>query len=178
MGTCREEGWGASRRACRRSGARRALGGGFTLLSAARASALGERGASLIETVVAVALVGVVLGVAWPSLASYREAAELRAATLRLAAAMARGRTAALTEGRTWLLRLDGPRRFVLSPLDESLDAPPEELPPDTFVADATSGGDVRFFPSGLADNATFTLGAGDQRRRVIVNQRGRITVE
>ena len=41
-----------------------------------------------------------------------------------------------------------------------------------------TSGGDVRFFSSGMVDNATFTLGVGDARRRVIVNQRGRVTVE
>ncbi|MEW6269107.1 MAG: type II secretion system protein [Thermodesulfobacteriota bacterium] len=146
--------------------------------AASRGRVRGERGASLVEIVLAVALAGVMLGVAWPSVASYREAAELRSATLRLASALARGRVAALTEGRTWLLRLDGIRRWVLAPLDESPDAPAEELPGATFVAAATSGGDVRFFPSGLADNATFTLGAGDQRRRVIVNQRGRITVE
>jgi type II secretory pathway pseudopilin PulG len=126
--------------------------------------------------VLAIALASVLVLAASASVASYREAAELRAATLHLAAALARGRTAALTEGRTWLLRLDGIRRWVLAPLGES--APAEELPGEAFVAGFTSGGDVRFFPSGLADNATFTLGAGMQRRRVIVNQRGRVTVE
>lgn len=134
------------------------------------------RGASLVELVVVLALAGVLLGAAWPSVASYLEAAELRAATLRFAAALGRGRVAALSEGRTWRIRVDGVRAYVLAPLGE--DATAEPLPGAAFFAAATSGGDVRFYASGLADNATFTLGYGAARRRVIVNQRGRVTVE
>jgi hypothetical protein len=63
-----------------------------------------------------------------------------------------------------------------VAPLGE--ERPAEPLPAGTFVAAATSGGDVRFSAAGLADNATFTLGAGALRRRVVVNQRGRVTVE
>ena len=136
----------------------------------------GSRGASLVEMVVVLALGSVLLGAAWPSVARFVETVELRSATLRFAAALARGRVAALTEGRTWHLRLADARSFVLAPVDA--DQPPERLPSGSFFAAATSGGDVRFFSSGLADNATFTLGAGDARRRVIVNQRGRVTVE
>lgn len=135
-----------------------------------------SRGASLVEMVVVLALASVLLGAAWPSVASYLEAAELRAATLHFAAALARGRVAALSEGRTWKIRLDGLRGYVLAPAGG--DAAAEGLPGAAFFAGATSGGDVRFYSSGLADNATFTLGAGAARRRVIVNQRGRITVE
>jgi len=135
-----------------------------------------QRGASLVEMVLVIALASVLLGAAWPSVASYREAADLRSAALHLGAALGRGRAAALGEGRTWQLRLDGNRRWILAPLGD--EAPPEELPGAAFVAEATSGGDVRFFSSGLADNATFTLGAGMQRRRVVVNQRGRVTLE
>lgn len=135
-----------------------------------------SRGAGLVETIVVLALAGLLLGAAWPRVAGYLEEVELRSAVLRLAAALVRGRVAALGEGRTWELRLAGGSAFVLAPLGES--GPAEPLPAGTFVADATSGGDVRFFSSGLVDNATFTLGAGSLRRRVIVNQRGRVTVE
>lgn len=135
-----------------------------------------QSGASLVETVVVLAVAGILLGAAWPHAADLLDVVELRSAAVRFAAALSRGRTAALSEGRAWRLRLDGTTRFVIAPLDG--DAPPEPLPDRVFFAGATSGGDVRFFPSGLVDNATFTLGAGNARRRVIVNQRGRVTVE
>ena len=154
------------------AGAERA--GGAT--GAARAGGDGQLGASLVETVVMLGVAGILLGAAWPHAADFLDVVELRSAAVRFAAALSRGRTAALTEGRAWRLRIDGTSRFVMAPLDD--DAPPERLPDGVFFAGATSGGDVRFFPSGLVDNATFTLGVGDARRRVIVNQRGRVTVE
>lgn len=145
-------------------------------IHAAGAARRPERGASLVETVLVLAVTGIVAGAAWPHVGALLDVIELRSASVRLAAALARGRTAALAEGRAWRLRVDGLSRFVLAPLDG--DAAPETLPGHTFFASTTSGGDVRFFPSGLADNATFTLGAGEARRRVVVNQRGRLTVE
>lgn len=138
-----------------------------------------ERGASLVEIVVVIAVAGVLLGAALPGVAAYLDTAELRSASVHFAAALSRGRVAALTEGRTWRLYLADARRYALGPQDgEDAEVAVEHLPGDAFFAGATSGGDVRFFPSGLVDNATFTLGAGDARRRVIVNQRGRVTVE
>jgi Tfp pilus assembly protein FimT len=125
------------------------------------------------------ATAGVLLGAALPGVAAYLDTAELRSASVHFAAALSRGRVAALTEGRTWRLYLADARRYALGPQDgEDAEVAVEHLPGDAFFAGATSGGDVRFFPSGLVDNATFTLGAGDARRRVIVNQRGRVTVE
>jgi len=138
----------------------------------------GSRGASLVETIAVLALGALLLGAAAPAVARLLDTVELRGATVRFAAALARGRVAALTEGRTWRVRVAGTRSFALEPVGVDGAAVVEPLPGATFFAGATSGGDVRFFPSGLVDNATFTLGAGDARRRVIVNQRGRVTVE
>jgi type II secretory pathway pseudopilin PulG len=139
----------------------------------------GERGASLVEIAVVIAVAGVLLGAALPGVAAYLEGAELRSASVHFAAALSRGRVAALTEGRTWRLHLPGLRSYALAPQEgDPGDAAVEHLPGQAFFAGATSGGDVRFFPSGLVDNATFTLGSGDARRRVVVNQRGRVTVE
>jgi prepilin-type N-terminal cleavage/methylation domain-containing protein len=135
-----------------------------------------QRGVSLVETVVVLAVAGILVGAAWPRAADLLDVVALRSASVRFASALSRGRIAALSEGRSWRLRLDGATGFVLAPLEG--DAVPERLPERVFFASATSGGDVRFFPSGLADNATFTLGVGDARRRVIVNQRGHVTVE
>ena len=137
-----------------------------------------ERGTSLVEMVVALAVAGIVLAAASPRAADLLDTIELRSASVRFAAALARGRAAALSEGRSWRLHLDGISRFVLAPLDDDAGVAAEPLPTRVFFASATSGGDVRFFSSGLVDNATFTLGVGDARRRVIVNQRGRVTVE
>src|SRR5262245_55857339 len=102
----------------------------------------GCRGASVVETVLVLALTGLLAGTAWPSMARYLESAELRAATLRFAAALARGRIAALTEGRTWRVRLDGTQGYISSP-DGAVAPPAEQLPATTFFAGATSGGDV-----------------------------------
>jgi prepilin-type N-terminal cleavage/methylation domain-containing protein len=136
-----------------------------------------EHGVSMVETVVVLAIAGIVLAASSPRAADLLDTIELRSASIRFAAALARGRAAALSEGRSWRLRLDGTTRFVLAPLDD-VTAAAEPLPPHVFFASATSGGDVRFFSSGMVDNATFTLGVGDARRRVIVNQRGRVTIE
>lgn len=136
----------------------------------------GARGTSVVEMVIVLVVAGVVLGAAWPGVAAWLDTAELRSGCVHFAAAVSRGRVAALTEGRVWRLRLADARRYVVAPADG--DAPAERLPGATYFAAATSGGDVRFYPSGLADNATFTLGAGDARRRVVINQRGRVTVE
>jgi type II secretory pathway pseudopilin PulG len=127
---------------------------------------------------VVLAVVGIVLATASPRVADLLDTIELRSASVRFAAALARGRAAALSDGRAWRLRLDGITRFVLAPLDAETGVAAEPLPGRVFFAAATSGGDVRFFSSGMVDNATFTLGVGDARRRVIVNQRGRVTVE
>lgn len=145
-------------------------------VGARRLRRVDSRGAGLVEMVVVLAIGSVLLGAAWPGVAAYLDTVELRSASLRLAAALSRGRIAALSEGRVWRLELADARSFVLAPVGGT--AAGERLPGGTFFAGATSGGDVRFFPSGMADNATFTLGAGDARRRVIVNQRGRVTVE
>ncbi len=129
----------------------------------------------MIEVVLILTLFGIVTAAAVPSMVAARTGVELRSAALGLVGAMVRARRGALAEGRSWQVRVRD-RRVDLIPAGVSGSS--ELLAGGAELAGATSGGDVRFFPDGLAENATFTLELRGQRRSVIVNQRGRLRVE
>lgn len=134
-----------------------------------------QRGWTLLETIAALGVVAIVVAGAVPAASGVLAALELRAGVVRVASAMIRGRIAALREGRIWVLAA-GPRELSLGPLGE--EPVREMLPGRVRVLSATSGGEVRFAPSGTAENATFTLAVGVQEERVVLNQRGRVTLE
>jgi prepilin-type N-terminal cleavage/methylation domain-containing protein len=134
-----------------------------------------SRGFTLLETLVVLAIAAIVAMTSFPYAAGTLRDLELRSAVLTLAGAVIRGRTAALREGRTWALVARG-RSFTLGPLGE--EGVREPLPGRVAVVAATSGGEVRFSPAGLSENATFTLGLDAAERRVVVNQRGRVTLD
>jgi type IV fimbrial biogenesis protein FimT len=133
------------------------------------------RGASVIELLSAVALLALLLGSAAPSLQAAASGLRLRDASLRLVAALERSRAAALSRGRTWTVRA-ATDSFTTGPLGEP--GTREVLPAGVVFTATTSGGEVRFSPSGMAENATFTLGLGASTRRVVINQRGKVTCE
>lgn len=136
-----------------------------------------EQGRSLVETLAGIALALGLSGAAAVSIPPTVRGVRLRGAAVQLAAAMVRARAAAIAEGRAWDLRCQGDLAFDLGPIGG--DAVRESLPAGIRFASATSGGAVRFSPSGAAENATFLLeDAAATRRKVVVNQRGRITVE
>lgn len=142
----------------------------------ARSPRRARAGFTLLELVAALAVLGatvaaVVLG-ASAALAGVR----LRAASVQLFSAFVRAREAAMAEGRTWEVRRVSERVIAVGPSGAT---PVEEALPDgTRLASATAGGRVRFAVSGTADNATFVLEGGAEQRRVVVNQRGRVTLE
>lgn len=136
-----------------------------------------ERGTSLVEALVAIAVAALALGAGLARVPGAMGAVRLRGAAVQLGAAMMRARAAAVAEGRAWELRCAGESAFeIAAPGD-----PPqrESLPPGIRFAATTSGGSVRFLPAGSAENATFVLRSdGGGERRVVVNQRGRIAVD
>jgi prepilin-type N-terminal cleavage/methylation domain-containing protein len=134
-----------------------------------------ERGFTLLEGIVVLAIAAVLCGAAVPYAAGVLAELELRNASVRVAAALVRGRSAALRDGRTWVLLAAG-RTLSLAPLGAQGER--ESLPDRVAVASSTSGGEVRFSPNGLAENATFRIVLGARERRVVVNQRGRISLE
>jgi prepilin-type N-terminal cleavage/methylation domain-containing protein len=133
------------------------------------------RGFTLLETLVVMAIAAVLATASFPRAAGLLRDLELRGAVVQLGGAIVRGRTAALREGRTWALVAHG-RSFSLGPLGE--EGARESLPGRVAISAATSGGEVRFSPTGIAENATFTLALDAVERRVVVNQRGRVTLE
>jgi Tfp pilus assembly protein FimT len=132
-------------------------------------------GWSTIEVLALLGFAAILAGAAAPSLRGALATLHLRAATLQLAAALTRGRIAAISEGRSWQVRVVSGDAYTIGPTGE---APlQEKLPGGARFASATSGGTVQFSPSGNAENATFTLELTPASGRVVVNQRGRVTV-
>ena len=121
------------------------------------------------------ALFALLVGSATPSLQEAASGLRLRDASLRFVAALERGRAAALAQGRTWYVKADG-ASFTAGPLGEP--GIREVLPGGAVFTATTSGGEVRFSPNGIAENATFTLGLATSTRRVVVNQRGKVTCD
>jgi len=133
------------------------------------------RGVTLLELLVLLGLFSVLAGAAAPYASQMMGALELRAGALRVASGFSRARFAALAHGRPWRVRVVGPAAFEVGA--EGEEPGRIALPGRVRFVGATSGGDVRFRPNGWAENATFTLGRGNEMRAVVVNQRGRVTV-
>jgi len=134
-----------------------------------------ERGVTLLDVLVTLGIAAVIAASAAPRVFDLLGGLELRAGAMRVSSAFVRARLAALSEARTWVVRTAGDHTIEIGPLDE--EATREDLPGLVRFARATSGGEVRFAPSGWAENATFTVARGDRERAVTVNQRGRVTL-
>ena len=133
-------------------------------------------GFTVVEVVCALAIAGIALATIAPRVGAMREALQLREACVRLQAAIVRGRVGALAQDRAWELRVTGASTYRLGPVAGP--SAVEELPAGVSFAGTTSGGSVRFSPLGMAENATLELRLGASTRRVVVNQRGKVTFE
>lgn len=136
---------------------------------------VGTSGVTLLELLVALGLFGVLVGTAAPYVSTIRASLEVRSSALRVAAALRRARVAALSEGRAWSVRVVDGTSFDVGA--DGGGAARTRLAGRARFVSATSGGDVRFRPSGWAENATLVVGIEDDVRRVVVNQRGRVVI-
>ncbi|HXG44082.1 MAG TPA: prepilin-type N-terminal cleavage/methylation domain-containing protein [Gemmatimonadales bacterium] len=140
------------------------------------------RGATLIELLLALAVLAVVLAIAAPGLRESRDRLLAREWAAALVAAHGRARHAALAEQRVMLLTISADSvllRAVAAPGDTQ-----ERWRTAGPARDgvALSGGPrtIAFAPSGVAfglANATYTLRRGAATKQVIVSRYGRVRV-
>ena len=136
---------------------------------------LDGQGFTLLELLLLLGVSAILAAAAVPAAAQMLAGVQLRAAALGVVGTLTRARRAALAEGRSWVVRVEG-GAVLVGPLG----SPPrtENLSNGTRLVEATSGGDVRFFPDGRAENMTLIFELKGQRRAVVVNQRGRLRLE
>jgi prepilin-type N-terminal cleavage/methylation domain-containing protein len=134
-------------------------------------------GFSLLEVVVCVALVAVIAGAGAIRLPDTLAGMRLGGAAQRLSAVLRQARGRALERGGPVEVRLD--EGGGLWELRDSLGATiaREALPAGVAFASLPASRRVRFSALGTSDNATIELAAGTARRRIVVNQRGRVRV-
>lgn len=117
----------------------------------------GERGFTLVELIVVVAVVSIVLVAITPLINPWRRGALVDVAAREVALALRGSRTAAIYGNKPVTFTLDGTAREYWSdvgaarvPLPASINA--------TFAAGQTPLGHIRFFPDGGASSGTIVL--------------------
>jgi prepilin-type N-terminal cleavage/methylation domain-containing protein len=141
-----------------------------------------SRGVTLVELLLVLALTGIVLVLAVPSLATQRDRLAVDAAVSAITAAHVRARVLARTERRVVILAL-APDSIVLRVVAAPGDTVPRwHGPGPAREGVATTGLPrvVHFTPSGVTmgvANATYRVTRGGSSRQVIVSRYGRVRV-
>ncbi|HSJ64460.1 MAG TPA: GspH/FimT family pseudopilin [Gemmatimonadaceae bacterium] len=135
------------------------------------------RGTSLIELVVALALLSIVLLVAVPASAALRDRASVRSASTELAAALALARSVSVAEARVTAVRLDtaSGTAVVLTPTDTLIDLP---LAARYGVGLSATRDSLAYGPTGRgygAANTTLTLRRGRASDTIVISRLGRV---
>jgi len=133
-----------------------------------------ERGLTLLEVLFALAVVSIAAGVAGSALRGLSRTTALETARLRTLTALLQARRRAYgREATCEVAAATGAVALTVRNPDGSTAT--VGLPPDTHVTHSVASGRVRFFASGLAENATIIVGTRDdtEQASVIVNQRG-----
>jgi prepilin-type N-terminal cleavage/methylation domain-containing protein len=141
-----------------------------------------QRGFTLIELVLALAIAGIVFLIALPSVGDQRDRLVVEQAAYDIAAAHTRARLTAVVEGRLALLtvRSDSLRLDVV----DGTDTLPRWAGPGPGQSGVLlSGGSrtVPFAPIGVSvglANATYSLTRGARARQVVVSRYGRVRIQ
>lgn len=135
----------------------------------------GSRGFSLVETLVVVALAGVLAGMSTLGVAELVHGARLAGAARTLGTTLRLARGQALAGLGPVVARFDATRGTYEILDDTGLRLAEHVLPPGVVFASLPARARITFGALGTADNATVALAAGSRSRRVVVNQRGRV---
>jgi general secretion pathway protein H len=137
-------------------------------------SASRQRGVTLLELLIVLAIMALVAGIALPLLGNGVSTTELRSSARQLAAGLRAARTEALAQRRETFLVLDvAGKRFKVDqdPREHKL---PAGIELKLFTAqndfvDATTGA-IRFFPDGGSNGGRITVAAGTRKYEVDVD--------
>ena len=141
-----------------------------------------NRGATLPELLVAIALVALVLGIAAPRLTEPLDTLAVEHAAGEIAGAHARARVAAVVESRTTMLHI-AVDSLTMDAMEPGGPARRWSMPGPGRFAVAMSGParTLTFSPTGVTagfSNASWTLTKGSATRRVVISRLGRVRIE
>jgi prepilin-type N-terminal cleavage/methylation domain-containing protein len=137
------------------------------------------RGFSLVETVLVLAVVGILSGIALPHLSGLLDSIEVDAAAHHLAAAHQRARLMAITRSQVLLLTVEDSLLTIRQRGQDSV-LWREEGPSAARVTLEGPARQFTFSPEGVTlglSNATLRLARGAAHRSVIVSRLGRIRI-
>jgi prepilin-type N-terminal cleavage/methylation domain-containing protein len=136
-----------------------------------------RRGSSLLELLLALAIAGLLLGIALPRFGLFRDQLAVGEEAGRIAAAHRRARITAILESRAVLLTISPDSLTISTDTDSGI----TWVQPGPSAHGVTLAGGSRqltFSPVGIAtglSNATFRLSRGSASRTVVVSRLGRL---
>jgi Tfp pilus assembly protein FimT len=136
-------------------------------------------GISLIETVLVLALVGILSSLALPRLSEALDSIEVNAAANHLVAAHQRARFMAIARGQILVLTVED-SRVVIRQRGQDTPLWSEDGPAAAHVTLGAPAREFIFSPEGITlglSNATLELTRGSSQRRVIVSRLGRVKI-
>ncbi|MGH7499336.1 MAG: GspH/FimT family pseudopilin [Gemmatimonadales bacterium] len=138
-----------------------------------------RRGMSLLELLLAIAVSGLLLGIALPRLSSLRDHLMVDEEVRRLVSAHRRARITAILQSTPVVLSI-GPESLTIHAASEP-DVGWEEAGPTSRGVELAGGSKrLTFSPVGITtgvSNASFTLSRGAAARTVVVSRLGRLRV-
>jgi len=133
-----------------------------------------QRGVTLLELLIVIALMAVVAGIVIPMFGGPVPTSELRSSARQLAAGLRLARSEAVSERRETFLVLDvAGKRFKVD-RDAQVHALPSRIELKLFTAQndlvSDTVGSIRFFPDGGSNGGRITVGAGSRKFDVDVD--------
>jgi prepilin-type N-terminal cleavage/methylation domain-containing protein len=138
-----------------------------------------RRAFTLIEIMLVLAVSGVLLGIALPSLAQLLDTIEVESAAAHIVAAHQRARILAITKGQVLQLSIQ-PDRLLILPRGGTTPLWSEDGPLSSGVTLEGSPRQFSFSPQGFTlglSNASVPLIRGRSRRTVVISRLGRVRV-
>src|SRR5215210_28310 len=138
-----------------------------------------SRGISLVETVLGLAVLGIVSGMALPHLSGLLDSIEVEAAASQIVAAHQRARTMSVTRSAVLVLGVDH-ARLAIHGREETSPLWSEAGPVARGVALDGPTREFVFSPEGLTlglSNATLPLARGAAHRSVVISRLGRVRI-